>query len=273
MTLHHSRTSSYHISSLSPLSPYNSTCNYLDNQLQQGRRTPSLKASFAAINGSGLEHFETLGNSDRSITTSTIPDQAVLKHSNQSYRVNSNGSSNPLFISVTKSGRTTKRPRHHTSHLFPGESPTSISSDNSVFENSESLSSTDFIETGTTFGSTSPSSLDFATNTQGNTTLYNRDETKYCICRQISYGEMVACDNSQCEIEWFHYECVNITQPPKGKWYCPDCTRNGHQQHLNQPQTQKKRGRKEKSLFNLVNDSIDSVRVKDRGSEQAKSIA
>lgn len=232
-----------------------------------------MKASFAAINGAGLGNFETLGN--RSTTTSTTPDHSVLKYNNQSCKINSNDNSSPLYISVTKSGRPTKRPRHHASHLFPDESPTSISSDNSVFENSESLSSTDFIETGTTFGSTSPSSLDFATNTQGNTTLYHRDETKYCICRQISYGEMVACDNNECEIEWFHYECVNITQPPKGKWYCPDCTRqmNGHQQHFNQPQTQKKRGRKEKSLFNLVDNSIDAVRSKDRVSEQAKNIA
>lgn len=62
-------------------------------------------------------------------------------------------------------------------------------------------------------------------STQGNTPLYHRDETKYCLCRQISYGEMVACDNTGCEIEWFHYDCVGVTQPPKGKWYCPDCSR------------------------------------------------
>lgn len=60
---------------------------------------------------------------------------------------------------------------------------------------------------------------------QGNTPIYHRDETKYCTCRQVSYGEMVACDNNECEIEWFHYDCVGITQPPKGKWYCPDCSK------------------------------------------------
>jgi inhibitor of growth protein 3 len=27
----------------------------------------------------------------------------------------------------------------------------------------------------------------------------------------------------QCVLEWFHYTCVGITEPPKGKWYCPDC--------------------------------------------------
>lgn len=50
------------------------------------------------------------------------------------------------------------------------------------------------------------------------------DEPRYCLCNQVSYGEMVACDNPDCPIEWFHYGCVGITDPPKGKWYCPQCT-------------------------------------------------
>ncbi|EDV28991.1 uncharacterized protein TRIADDRAFT_49753 [Trichoplax adhaerens] len=50
------------------------------------------------------------------------------------------------------------------------------------------------------------------------------DEPRYCICNQISYGEMVGCDNDDCPIEWFHYACVGISEPPKGKWYCPQCT-------------------------------------------------
>lgn len=114
-------------------------------------------------------------------------------------------------------------------------------------------------------------------SSQGNTALYNRDETKYCICRQISYGEMVACDNTECEIEWFHYDCVGITQPPKGKWFCPDCSRKMHgqqQSDTDKTQTQKKRGRKEtKSVFNLVNNSMDTIRARDRSPEQSKSLA
>eukprot|EP00050_Salpingoeca_kvevrii_P022011 m.119760 g.119760 ORF g.119760 m.119760 type:complete len:264 (+) comp9563_c1_seq3:3520-4311(+) len=49
------------------------------------------------------------------------------------------------------------------------------------------------------------------------------EEPRYCICNQYSYGEMVGCDNDNCPIEWFHYGCVGITEPPKGKWYCPRC--------------------------------------------------
>lgn len=49
------------------------------------------------------------------------------------------------------------------------------------------------------------------------------DQNLYCFCQRVSFGEMVACDGPNCKYEWFHYECVNLTEPPKGTWYCPDC--------------------------------------------------
>lgn len=50
-------------------------------------------------------------------------------------------------------------------------------------------------------------------------------ESVYCYCRcpYDEVSEMIACDGSNCSIEWFHFECVNIIMPPKGKWYCPEC--------------------------------------------------
>ncbi|KAF6028381.1 ING4 [Bugula neritina] len=50
------------------------------------------------------------------------------------------------------------------------------------------------------------------------------NEPTYCICHQVSYGEMIGCDNNDCPIEWFHFPCVNLTSKPKGKWFCPRCT-------------------------------------------------
>ncbi|KAI8362053.1 inhibitor of growth proteins N-terminal histone-binding-domain-containing protein [Mortierella sp. GBAus27b] len=50
------------------------------------------------------------------------------------------------------------------------------------------------------------------------------NEPLYCYCQQVSYGEMVACDNADCEIEWFHLSCAGLKAPPKGKWYCKDCS-------------------------------------------------
>ncbi|KAF3951825.1 hypothetical protein ACB098_02G098500 [Castanea mollissima] len=49
------------------------------------------------------------------------------------------------------------------------------------------------------------------------------NEPTYCFCNQVSYGEMVACDNTDCKIEWFHFGCVGLKEQPKGKWYCSDC--------------------------------------------------
>ena len=60
-------------------------------------------------------------------------------------------------------------------------------------------------------------------------------EPLYCFCRQVSpvadalsslltfwladqvsAGEMIACDNSQCPYEWFHFSCVQLEEPPTG---------------------------------------------------------
>ena len=53
--------------------------------------------------------------------------------------------------------------------------------------------------------------------TQGSDQEWNYDpnEPRYCICNQVSYGDMVACDNADCPYEWFHYPCVGVTAPPK----------------------------------------------------------
>ncbi|KAK6487057.1 inhibitor of growth protein 1-like [Huso huso] len=49
------------------------------------------------------------------------------------------------------------------------------------------------------------------------------NEPTYCLCNQVSYGEMIGCDNDECPIEWFHFSCVALNHKPKGKWYCPKC--------------------------------------------------
>ncbi|SPJ85557.1 uncharacterized protein FTOL_11338 [Fusarium torulosum] len=51
------------------------------------------------------------------------------------------------------------------------------------------------------------------------------DEPKYCLCNRVSFGTMIACENSDCKQEWFHLECVGLTEVPARttKWYCPEC--------------------------------------------------
>ncbi|KAG9884568.1 hypothetical protein KCU94_g18130, partial [Aureobasidium melanogenum] len=55
--------------------------------------------------------------------------------------------------------------------------------------------------------------------------LIDPDEPRYCICGDVSHGTMIACDNDSCELEWFHLECVGLTELPgrRAKWYCPIC--------------------------------------------------
>jgi len=50
------------------------------------------------------------------------------------------------------------------------------------------------------------------------------NEPTYCVCHQVSYGEMIGCDNLECPVEWFHFGCVGLTAKPKGKWFCPKCS-------------------------------------------------
>lgn len=56
---------------------------------------------------------------------------------------------------------------------------------------------------------------------------YDPTEPKYCYCDQISFDEMVACDNEDCTIEWFHYACVGLTSQPKNEWFCRFCAPKG----------------------------------------------
>ncbi|XP_052233785.1 uncharacterized protein LOC127846525 [Dreissena polymorpha] len=49
------------------------------------------------------------------------------------------------------------------------------------------------------------------------------DEKLYCVCGQVEFGLMTACDNTECSMEWFHWGCVGIENEPQGKWYCPEC--------------------------------------------------
>lgn len=61
----------------------------------------------------------------------------------------------------------------------------------------------------------------------GSTTTGDPDidinEPTYCYCKQVSFGDMIACDGENCEREWFHYNCVGLVEPPAGKWFCEEC--------------------------------------------------
>ncbi|PLW42278.1 hypothetical protein PCASD_07748 [Puccinia coronata f. sp. avenae] len=62
------------------------------------------------------------------------------------------------------------------------------------------------------------------------------DQALYCSCQRISFGEMVACDNPDCQGgQWFHLECLGLAQLPAAddpsEWFCDRC------RHDRQPAT------------------------------------
>ncbi|XP_045474573.1 uncharacterized protein LOC123680630 [Harmonia axyridis] len=54
----------------------------------------------------------------------------------------------------------------------------------------------------------------------------------YCKCPYDEVSEMIGCDSHDCEIEWFHFECVGIMVPPKGQWFCPECRKKKQRREL-----------------------------------------
>ncbi|CAG9853803.1 unnamed protein product [Phyllotreta striolata] len=157
-------------------------------QMQQGRRTASLKASYEAI-GAHANEYGGIGRELAGAAETAI--QAIQQdHANNKKKHKKWTSSSSTN---TSSSAAVVQPVVTPPVVVPTpESPAEASTQN-------------------------------AEVTDGEWT-YDPNEPRYCLCNQVSYGDMVACDNEDCPSEWFHYPCVGITAPPKGKWYCPQCT-------------------------------------------------
>ena len=166
-------------------------------QMQQGRRTASLKASYDAITH-GVHSTEFSIGSELATAAQTALALSSLPHE-------SNGSSSSGTGSTSGTGSSNKRHKKK----FRGSSSTVTQP---VIDNSPAPSE-DLLQD--TLVDPNSDNQDWS---------YDPNEPRYCVCNQVSYGDMVACDNTKCPVEWFHYPCVGITAPPKGKWYCPQCS-------------------------------------------------
>ncbi|OAS99727.1 PHD finger domain-containing protein [Blastomyces dermatitidis ER-3] len=51
------------------------------------------------------------------------------------------------------------------------------------------------------------------------------NEPRYCLCGDVSFGTMICCEDNDCDKEWFHLDCVGLSEVPSrtAKWYCPEC--------------------------------------------------
>ena len=53
--------------------------------------------------------------------------------------------------------------------------------------------------------------------------------TSWCYCKQDEdFDYMIACDNQNCPIEWYHLSCVHLSLDniPDGDWFCPEHSSN-----------------------------------------------
>ena len=39
-------------------------------------------------------------------------------------------------------------------------------------------------------------------------------------------GQYIKCDNEDCRVSWYHWDCVHVTEEPAGTWLCPKCSPN-----------------------------------------------
>ncbi|XP_031167125.1 inhibitor of growth protein 3 [Sander lucioperca] len=169
-------------------------------QMKEGRRTSSLKASYEAIKNNDFQ----LGR------------EFALSRDSPGY--SSSALASTLTQTLTPAAASDSRGRKSKSGIKSSNHQSSSSS------SSSSLSSCSSSSALAQELSQQASALPEAeANSQVDWT-YDPNEPRYCICNQVSYGEMVGCDNTDCPIEWFHYGCVGLTEAPKGKWYCPQCT-------------------------------------------------
>ena len=146
-------------------------------QMQQGRRTASLKASYEAIHGSGMNTHELLMG--RELTT---PTSHGLQHMDRD-----------VSFASTASGSNPKRYKKKI---------TSISNISSSQSPQTSTNLLHQIQTHSNDSDEMPSQyinkdgMVVEQTPEGEWT-YDPNEPRYCICNQVSYGEMVACDNSE----------------------------------------------------------------------------
>ncbi|XP_054876666.1 inhibitor of growth protein 3 [Poeciliopsis prolifica] len=169
-------------------------------QMKEGRRTSSLKASYEAIKNNDFQ----LGR------------EFSLTRENSSY--SSSALASTLTQNLTPSAASDSRGR---------KSKSSIKSSNHQSSSSSSSSSLSSCSSSSALAQELSQQAAVLPEPDANSQVdwtYDPNEPRYCICNQVSYGEMVGCDNTDCPIEWFHYGCVGLTEAPKGKWFCPQCT-------------------------------------------------
>lgn len=146
-------------------------------QMQQGRRTASLKASYEAIHGSGMSTHELLMGRDLNSSAS---------HALQSM------DRDVSFASVASSSNQKRYKKKVSSITSIGSSQSPQTS--GVLLHQIQTHSNDSDEMPSTYINKDGMVVE---QTADGEWTYDPNEPRYCLCNQVSYGEMVACDNAE----------------------------------------------------------------------------
>ncbi|MEQ2230023.1 Inhibitor of growth protein 3 [Ilyodon furcidens] len=152
-------------------------------QMKEGRRTSSLKASYEAIKNNDFQ----LGR------------EFSLSRDNTGF--SSSALASTLSQTLTPTTASDSRGR---------KSKSSIKSSNHQSSSSSSSSSLSSCSSSSALAQELSQQAAVLPEADANNQVdwtYDPNEPRYCICNQVSYGEMVGCDNTDCPIEWFHYGC------------------------------------------------------------------
>lgn len=147
-------------------------------QMQQGRRTASLKASYEAIHGTGITHELLIGRDLNNSASHALQSMdrdvsfASTASGSSQKRYKKKLTSSVSSIALSQSPQTSSSLMHQiqTHSNDSDEMPSRyINNDGMVVEQTP----------------------------DGESWTYDPNEQKYCICNQVSYGEMIACDNAE----------------------------------------------------------------------------
>lgn len=150
-------------------------------QMQQGRRTASLKASYEAIHGTpGTAAAELLIGRDLT------------------------GTGHVIIQSIERENSFNSQRRHKKKLTTASSSSSNQSSQSSIIAPTTSHQHQQQIQTivETPPVLISESGLIVEQTVDGEWT-YDPNEPRYCICNQVSYGDMVACDNE--DVSWIFF--------------------------------------------------------------------
>ncbi|CAG2181084.1 unnamed protein product [Oppiella nova] len=199
---------------------FNSSSNQTNNSRVQLQSTSSLVTS--GYSSTQRTESTTSGGTVAN-TTAAVQNTCQESTAKEVPNGNSNGLSNDNSNSSGKRASARRNTTSRSNHDNNGDNPSKRAVKRGMKSSHKEMKRS---KNSITNSNSSNNSLLMGVNSPPN--LYegapiDPDEPTYCLCEQVSFGEMICCDNTDCKIEWFHFSCVSLNTKPKGKWFCPHC--------------------------------------------------